>query len=346
MSDVSRVRIVTTGFEHPLEVVRGEDELPIPEGDQVVVAVEACGVCYRDLIDRAGRIPFIQTPIVPGHEAVGRVIATGPDAHELGVGDRVASMHRNACGECEACLAGHTSLCTTAAYVLGLLVDGGYAKHLVMPQSGLYRMPEDIPASGAAVLHCTFGSSWRALVTVGGLAKGERVLITGANGGLGSAAVQIAARFTDDVIAVVRDASHTDWLKSLGASRVIVDTDGSFHRQVSGVSIALECVGSPTFNACLRSLAVGGRLAVVGNVVEKRTELNVGYIVVHALKILGPGGATRADMEAVLAAHREKPFQVPIHKEFPLEAADEAQAMTLRGGLRGRVVVVPAWREG
>lgn len=345
MSVVDHVRIVETGFEAPLEIVR-DGAVPTPEGDQVVVRVEACGVCYRDLIDRAGRIPFIQLPIVPGHEAVGRVIAVGPDARELAVGDRVASMHRNACGECEPCRAGHTSLCQAAAFVLGLLVDGGYARHLVMPESGFYRVPDELPATEAAVLHCTFGSSYRALVTVGGLTEGERVLVTGANGGLGSAAVQIAARYTDDVIAVVRDASHTDWLRSLGASKVIVDTDGSFHRQVSGVRLALECVGSPTFNAALRSLVVGGRLAVVGNVVEKRTELNVGYIVVNAIKILGPGGATRADMAEVLAMHRAKPFHVPIHRVFPLADADEAQRTTLGGGLRGRVVVVPEHGEG
>ena len=346
MSLVSSIRIVETGLDHPLEVVRDDAPVPTPEGDQVVVQVEACGVCYRDLIDRAGRIPFIQIPIVPGHEAVGRVIAVGPEAKEFVVGDRVASMHRNACGECEPCRAGHTSLCNSAAFVLGLLVDGGYARHLVMPESGLYPMPDDLPANEAAVLHCTFGSSWRALVTVGGIREGERVLITGANGGLGSAAVQIAARFTKDVIAVVRDASHTEWLTSLGASKVIVDTDGTFHRQVSGVNLALECVGSPTFNAALRSLGVGGRLAVVGNVVEKRTELNVGYVVVNALRILGPGGATRADMAAVLEAHRARPFVIPIHRVFPLADADEAQQTTLRGGLRGRVVVVPSHSGG
>ena len=85
---------------------------------------------------------------------------------------------------------------------------------------------------------------------------------------------------------------------------------------------------------------------MVGNVVEKRTELNVGYVVVNALRILGPGGATRADMAAVLEAHRARPFVIPIHRVFPLADADEAQQTTLRGGLRGRVVVVPSHSGG
>ncbi|MFO0692770.1 MAG: alcohol dehydrogenase catalytic domain-containing protein [Polyangiales bacterium] len=338
---VQRVRIVETGWERDLEVERGPEQLPELEGDEVLVKVEACGVCYRDLIDRAGRIPFIQVPIVPGHEAAGRVVALGPEAKQWKVGDRVGSMHRNACGECEPCRAGHTSLCNTAAYVLGLLVDGGYARHLKMPESGFFPIPESLSGPEASVMHCTFGTAWRALVTVGGLKKGERVIVTGANGGVGAAGVQIAARFSDDVTAVVRDEKHEAFVRELGAHRVVVDTDGTFHKKAKGADLVLENVGAPTFNASLRSLKVGGRISVVGNVVEQRVELNLGYIVVNALKVLGPGGATRDDMAAVFQEHARKPFRVAIDRTMDLERADEAQRMVLRGGLHGRVVLIP-----
>jgi D-arabinose 1-dehydrogenase-like Zn-dependent alcohol dehydrogenase len=110
---------------------------------------------------------------------------------------------------------------------------------------------------------------------------------------------------------------------------------------VRGVDLVLENVGSPTFNAGLRSLKVGGRLALVGNVVEARVELNLGYIVVNAIRILGPGGATRDDMTAIFAEHARRAFHVPIDRTLPLERADEAQRTVLRGGLRGRVVLLP-----
>jgi len=338
-----RVRIVETGWDTDLAVEMGPDEPPVPEGDEVVVAIEACGVCFRDLIDREGRIPFIQTPVVPGHEGVGHVIAVGPDVRDFAVGDRVASMHRNACGQCRACRSGNTSLCESAAFVLGLMADGAYARFLRVPESGLFRVPVELPAPEAAVLHCTFGTAWRSMVTVGGLTEGERVVVTGANGGVGSAAVQIAARFASEVVAVVRSEGHEDFLRQLGATRVLVSPDLAFHREpgMGGFDLVIDNVGSPTFNASLRSLGVGGRLCAVGNVVPDRTDLNVGLVIVMGLKILGAGGATRSDMEALLAEHARRPFEVAIDRTLPLSRADAAQRLVKAGGLEGRVVVVP-----
>ena len=109
-----------------------------------------------------------------------------------------------------------------------------------------------------ATLHRTFGTAWRSLITVGGLDHGERVLITGANGGVGAAAVQIAARRARDVVAVVRREGHQEHLMALGATQVIVSPDNGFHHSIAPVDLALERVGAPTFNAALRSLRVGG----------------------------------------------------------------------------------------
>src|SRR5262245_18978138 len=186
-----RARLVETGWERDLAY---EPEAPEPdalEGELVQFEVEACGVCHRDLLDRAGRFPFLRLPITPGHEAVGRVVAVGPAVTRWRIGDRVATMHRDACGPCPACARGDTSLCESASWVLGILADGGYADRLVAPESCLYAVPAALPAAQAAVYHCTFGTAWRGL---GPVAAGERVLVTGANGGVGAAAVQLAAR--------------------------------------------------------------------------------------------------------------------------------------------------------
>lgn len=338
-----RVRIVETGWEDDLAPEMGVDAQPSPEADEVIVKIEAAGVCFRDLIDREGRIPFIQTPIVPGHEGVGRVVAVGPDVSEWKVGDRVASMHRNACGECGACKTGNTSLCESAAFVLGLLADGTYARFLKMPESGLFAVPEDMPAAEAAVMHCTFGTAWRSMVTVGGLSKGERVIVTGANGGVGSAGVQIAARFANEVVAIVRTEGHEEFLKGLGATRVVVSPDSDFHRldDLGGFDLVLDNVGAPTFNASLRCLGVGGRYAAVGNVTAERASLNVGLVIVMGLKIAGAGGATRADMKALFAEHARRPFDVAVDREMKLEQADEAQRILRKGGLEGRIVLIP-----
>jgi D-arabinose 1-dehydrogenase-like Zn-dependent alcohol dehydrogenase len=334
--------MTAVGWERDL-AIEPDGSPPAPVRDQVVIAVEACGVCHRDIIDRAGRFPFIRVPITPGHEAVGRVVAVGPDVTEWKIGDRVATMHRDACRDCDACAIGETSLCARAAAVFGLMVDGGYASWLVAPERALYRMPADIPAPLAAVLHCTVGTAYRGLVRGGGLAAGMRVLVTGGNGGVGAAAVQVATRLGATVIAIIRRAEHAALVESLGAAAVVVDTEGKFHKRVPGgaVDVALDCVGAPTFNAALRSLKLGGRIVAVGNVADARVELNLGWVITHGARIIGSSGATRHDMDEVLSLHAAQPFRVPIHAELPLADADRAQRLVAAGGLAGRIVLVP-----
>jgi acryloyl-coenzyme A reductase len=336
-----RARLTELGWETDL-VVEGDGEQPTPTGDQIVIEVEACGVCGRDCIDRAGRFGFVQVPITPGHEAVGRVVAVGPDVTEWSVGQRVASMHRDACGTCEACLAGETSLCANAAAVLGLLIDGGYARWLTAPQGCFYSIPDDIDPALAAVFNCTLGTAWRGL-TRAGIGAGSRVLVTGANGGVGAAALQIASGLGATAIAVVRRDEQVAGAEALGAAAVVVDDGAGFHKQLPGgpVDIAIDCVGAPTFNSALRSLVVGGRLVAVGNITGERIELNLGYVITFGLQIIGSSGATRTDMAALLAHHGRSPLDVPIHARLPLADADRAQRMVAAGGLHGRVVLVP-----
>ncbi len=336
---MNRIELQTPGWDHDL--VPTHADAPEPEPGQVRVQLQAAGVCHRDLIDRAGRIPFLSPPVVPGHEGAGIVDAVGEGVADWAVGDRVASMHRDACGRCGACLRGETSTCMLAAHVFGLTADGTYAAWVVAPQSAFYAVPMQLPDGLAAVLHCTFGTAWRSLVTVGGLQEGERVLITGANGGVGMAAVQIAARLAKRVVAVVRSPGHEERLLALGATDVLVSPDNRFHKEAPDVDLALDTVGAPTFNAALRSLRVGGRISVVGNVTDERAQLNLGLIITMGLRILGPGGATRTDMAALLAEHARAPFASIVQQELPLAQADAAQRALLAGGTWGRTVLTP-----
>ncbi len=342
--DAARARLVATGFERDLEVERFEPPQPGP--GQVLMQIEACGVCYRDLIDRRGGFPFLQLPITPGHEAAGRVVAVGAGVTSLEVGARVGTMHRDSCGDCAACRRGDTSLCVGAAWVFGILADGGYATHLLSPARALYPLPDALPVAHAAVMHCTFGTAYRDLVTLGRLSAGERVAITGANGGVGSAGVQIAKRLGAEVVAVVRDARHEPRLRALGADHVVVDAGGSFHKSAVLASrradLVLDATGSSTFNASLRSLGVGGRVVVVGNIVPEQASLNLGLVITSGLTIVGGSGATPTEMAALLALHAARPFDVPIDAELPLDRADEAQRRLLRGGGFGRIVLRPS----
>jgi acryloyl-coenzyme A reductase len=189
-------------------------------------------------------------------------------------------------------------------------------------------------------LHCTFGTAYRGLVRFGKLAAGQRALITGANGGVGSAAVQVARALGAEVVAVVRDERHRDFLTELGADEVLVDTEGRFHRALRGrVHVAMDCVGQPTFNASVRSVQVGGRVVVVGNIVPERAQVNLGYLITQGIQVAGSSGANRDDMAELIALHRDKPMRMAIHERISIDGADEAQRKVQAGGLQGRIVI-------
>lgn len=305
-------------------VVEPDGDQPTPSGDQVTIEVEACGVCGRDCIDRAGRFAFLQVPITPGHEAAGRVVAVGPDVTDWRVGDRVGTTHY------------------ADGAILGLTIDGGYATWLTAPQACFYAVPDDIDPALAAIFHCTLGTAWRGLHRAG-LDRSSRVLVTGANGGVGAAALQICQGVGATSIAVVRREEDVEFVTAMGADDVLVDDGSTFHKHLPGgqVDIAMECVGAPTFNAALRSLIPGGRLVAIGNITGERIELNIGYVITLGLHILGSTGATREDMANLFDLNARQPLNVPIHDRLPLAEADRAQRMVAAGGLRGRVVVVP-----
>jgi acryloyl-coenzyme A reductase len=336
--------LASVGWESDLVHEISPAPLPSPSGAEVLVEVEACGVCHRDLIDRAGRWPFLKVPVTPGHEAVGHVVRVGAAARDFRPGDRVGTMHRDACGACAACQKGQTSLCEGAAWVFGIMADGGYARHVLAPESALYPLPAAMPAPQAAVMHCTFGTAYRDVKTLGNVVPGERVLVTGANGGVGMAAVQIAARLGGEVVAVVRSAEHVDFLKRLGAHSVVVDAGATFHEQsaAAGIDLAIEAVGHSTFASTLRTLRLGGRMVVVGNIVPERVALNLGALITRGLSLIGGSGATRRDMVELLALHAAKPFDVAIDRVLPLSQADAAQRLVRAGGLKGRIVLVPS----
>jgi D-arabinose 1-dehydrogenase-like Zn-dependent alcohol dehydrogenase len=339
-----RVRLDQVGWDADLGYEISNDPLPSPSGAEVLVEVEACGVCHRDLIDRAGRWPFLRVPITPGHEAAGRVVAVGPDVRDFNIGDRVGTMHRDACGACDVCKKGETSICGSAAWVFGIMADGCYARHVLGPESSLFALPKAMPAPEAAIMHCTFGTAYRDLKTLGKIAAGERALITGANGGVGLAAVQIAARLGAEVIAVVRSEVHAPLLKELGAHRVVVDPGTTFHDQglTASVDLVVEAVGHSTFASSLKTLKLGGRMVVVGNIVPERVALNLGALITRGLSLIGGSGATRTDMAELLALHEAKSFAVPIDRTLPLSRADAAQRMVRAGGLKGRIVLIPS----
>jgi acryloyl-coenzyme A reductase len=147
------------------------------------------------------------------------------------------------------------------------------------------------------------------------------------------------------VVAVVRGERHVGFVRDLGADQVIVDAGDGFHKrpEAMGVDLALDCVGSPTLNATLRSLRLGGSVVAVGNLAPReRLELNVGLVIVKALRIIGSSGASARDMAELLALRSGAAgdFRATV-SERPLADAEAAHRALRAGGVQGRLVLLP-----
>lgn len=330
----------------PEKLLWKETPTPAPGEGEVLVKVHACAVCYRDIVDRVGRFPFMQLPIVPGHEFAGEVVETGPGVKLLSQGDRVINLHRRHCGQCSRCLAGRSMHCENAFDFFGVTASGGYAEYVAVHETALVKFPETIPFEVASTLMCTAGTALQGMRTRGALQAGEKVVITGASGGVGMAAIQIAKIMGAQVIAVTGSPDKEARLREAGAHDVIVDASGKFHHQVhqrypGGVDMAFDAVGAPTFNASLRSLRADGRVVLVGNITGQHLDVNPGLIVVKGLSILGSDGATPLDLQDIFGWVERGAYHPFIQEEMPLEKAAEAQTKLEQRSVTGRIVLRP-----
>ena len=332
----------------PAENLKLEDA-PRPEvtPGHVLVRVRAAGVCYRDIVDRRGGFPYMKSPVVPGHEFAGEVVELGEGVVGRHVGDRVVNLHRPPCGVCQYCRAGHEPRCTSSLYAFGLTVDGGYAEYVLAPAGCLVPLPDEIAFQHGCFLACTAGVALRALRVRAAVREGETVLVTGASGGVGLHALQVARLLGARTLAVTSSPAKVDALRAAGADDVLVATgDLAFHKEVkrrtgAGVDVALDCVGAPTLNSSLRSLRAMGRVVVIGNVTMERAEINAGLMILNELSAAGSSGCSRDDLLQVIAWVRDKRLEPKLAQVLPLASAVEAHRRLEAKGVAGRLVLAP-----
>ncbi len=317
-------------------------ELPIsdPGVRQVRLRIAGCGVCYRDLLDREGKYPFMRRPIVTGHEFAGTIEAVGPEV-DFAVGDRVATTHRPVCGVCQACRTQDETHCLQSVASYGMTVDGGYAEQTIAYAASLVKVPDAVPLEEACFMHCTAAVALRALRSHARLQAGETVVITGASGGVGVHAIQVAHILGAKVIAVTSNLGKVEALRSVGADQVVVGGH-DFHKQIgSTADVALDLVGAPTLNASQRSLRIGGRVVLVGNVTAERVEINPGLLIMKEISIHGSSSASRGDLAEVLSWVAAGKLRPVVAGRLPLAEARAAQARLLEKGVVGRLVLIP-----
>jgi D-arabinose 1-dehydrogenase-like Zn-dependent alcohol dehydrogenase len=343
------VRAVVLTAPGPAESLRIETRPALSPGpDDVLVRVRACAVCGRDVLERRGGFPLMQLPTVLGHEFAGEVVSIGERAAqhtELRAGDRVANLHRPSCGACPACLRGDEVLCERAFQSFGHTIDGAYATHVLAPPGALVRVPDSIDFVAASTMMCTAGVALRALRTIANLRAFETILITGASGGVGVMAVQLARAMGARVIAATSSPAKIDALVELGAHEVVLARE-RFDEAVrakteSGVDVALELTGAPTFASALRSLRRGGRVVVLGNIEGRKLEINPGSLILHAHQVLGSASCSRRDLLEVFRLLEAGTLRPQIDRVVPLEGVVEAHRTLEARGVIGRIVLSP-----
>lgn len=234
----------------PQSLVIGDVPAPKPTAGQVVVRVHACGVNYPDLLIISDRYQYRpQRPFSPGAEVAGEVVELGADVDGLAIGDRVIAM----------------------------VGWGGMAEMVAADAEGCVRIPDAMPYDEAAAFIMTYGTSYHALVQRGRIAKGETLLVLGAGGGVGLAAVELGKALGARVIAAASSAEKVDLARRMGADDGIVydpdagTVDGKALAArfkaacgVAGADLVYDGVGGAYADPAIRALAWGGRYLVVG----------------------------------------------------------------------------------
>jgi alcohol dehydrogenase, propanol-preferring len=332
---------VVPGFGQPLII----EDRPVPEPGpgQVVVRMEASGLCHTDIHAANGDWPVTpKPPFVPGHEGVGIVSATGPGVASPMFGQRVAVPWLGyACGTCRYCLTGRETLCL-AQQNTGYSVDGCYAEYFLAEAAFAAPVPAGIDPAEAAPLTCAGVTTYKA-VKVGDVRPGDLVVVSGV-GGLGHLAVQYAKIFGGTVAAIDVTDAKLKLARELGAD-IVIDArneDPAAIVQANGgadVAIGLA-VDDRSFRTAYDSLRRGGRLVLVALPAGGALSIPVFDTVLNGTSVIGSIVGTRADLEIVFALHAAGRTRV-IYETRPLAGVNDAITDVLHGKARARLVLTP-----
>jgi len=313
-----------------------------PESDQVTIEQDITGICYRDILEKEGFFPRMKPPIIPGHEISGIIRKVGAGVKEFKPGERVSSLIYEPCGFCEQCVSGRENLCPRKK-TYGENINGSYTKFVNVSQRSLVRVPEGVSKELASIAACVTGMVYHALDSVGEGGYGTRVVITGAGGGVGSHAIQVAKAIGAEVIAATSSKWKEETLYRLGADFVISSSEG-FDREVKkiwpeGSQIVLENTGNATFTSSLRSLSFGGRVVVIGNLEPNPVSLPLGMIILKGNRVEGTISSTRNDLKKALDLSKKGLVKEVKHDERILENVNEAFADIKQRKNIGRIML-------
>ncbi len=321
-------QVVCTEWGPPEGLVVTETERPLAGPGEVVVQVAAAGVNFVDALFVAGTYQVkVPPPFIPGSELAGTVVGVGADVAGVALGQRVLAS-------------------------MGL---GAWSTHVVLAPSGLVPVPDDLPLTTAAALVQSYCTAWYALTRRTSVGPGETVLVLGAAGGVGLAAIDVARYLGARVLAAASTADKLADATAMGAEATIAYEDEDLKtraRELSdgGVDVVVDPVGGAHSEPALRALGTGGRLLVVGFAAGAIAALPANLVLLKNRSVVGidwgawavadpPGQQVIIDevLEGVVdgTLHPSAPAERPLHEAGPVLR----DLMERR--LRGKVVLTP-----
>ncbi|KAH8894511.1 alcohol dehydrogenase GroES-like domain-containing protein [Thozetella sp. PMI_491] len=317
------------------------EEVPLvmPEPDQILVKVEASGVCHSDV--------FVQHnlwgagfPMVPGHEIVGRVAALGDGVVGWKIGDRVGGgWHGGHDGTCENCRDGFYQFCQP--YIVnGVTRNGGYAEYCTLRAQAAIRVPEDIDPVTFAPILCAGLTTFGALQAAA-LQPGDTVAVQGL-GGLGHMAVQFARKLGLRVIAISRGSSKEKWIRELGAHEYIDSSagdPGEALQKLGYAKVVLTTVLSTAVMAPLiKGIAIYGKMMILSFPEQSDITLSTHDMMMRGITVQAHTvGHARENEKTAKFAHMQG-ITCAV-EAFPLERAQEAYDAMINGTVRFRSVL-------
>ena len=313
-----------------LERLRVADPRPGP--GQLLLKVDACGVCRTDLHVVDGELPQARSPIIPGHEIVGTVIETGPGVDSFTRGDRIGvPWLASTCGVCEYCRIGRENLCDNAQFT-GCTVDGGYADYAVADQRFCFALPDDLPVLNIAPWLCAGLIGYRALRAAG---DARRIGIYG----FGAAAhivAQVALYEGREVYAFTRpgDATAQTFARTLGATWAGASNEAPPHPLDAAILFAPVGALVPL---ALSTVAKGGTVVCAG--IHMSDIPSFPYALLWGeRRVLSVANLTRRDGAEFIALAPKIPVRTHVI-EYPMARANEALAALRSGAISGAAVL-------
>lgn len=323
-------------------------DIPRPEiaPDEVLLAVEACGVCHSDLHVAEGDWPqfsrITKRPLILGHEVAGRIVEVGSAVRDMHIGDRVGVPWIFwTCGECEPCLDGNENLCSKQL-ITGVSVDGGFAEFMKARATHVQKIPSQLSSVEVAPLFCAGVTVYRAL-SQADVKPGQRLAVFGI-GGLGHLAVQIGVSFGAEVIAVDVSDEKLATAAKLGATRAVnafTANPVKEFRALGGAHVVLvTSAAKAAYDTAFGCLRQRGTLLVVGlpseNICFPAIMMAAGEVRIQASAV-----GTRQDVRDVLALAAAGKLKCQVASR-PLSDVNDVLEEMRHGRISGRVVLTPS----